>query len=420
MSIEHVLVVDDSKSARLVLSKMLQNKNITVDTVESADQALAYLEEQNPDAIFMDHMMRGMDGLEATKRIKSNPATATVPIAIYTSHENEDYLAQVKAHGAVGLLLKPPTPEGLADILEALDAVSEGTIKASPIMDTDTQAPTQAPAQRIPPAANASATQAQAPAEATLTPAATPAPMPVPQRAPDLSTEQVEAIVRRIVERSITEVVEEELLPMVEKRLTDMRDDIIAINQTNIELSADTTIQKQVFPRVEEKVAELRRYVVSNGRTTAESVLNHALQHQVAPLLERKLAEFGKKLQDSNTKVIADITGKLFEANSKKIHTKISEDLNEKLVVLEAKLNEPSKIDPESFQELLEKSQTAATRKAKTAAEGTAESIASDVAQHIFNDIEERLKSVKIGAYVMASLAMIIGIGAALAVFFLK
>ena len=51
------LVVDDSKSARLVLKRMLERHALHVDTVESAAEALDYLLHNRPDVIFMDYMM---------------------------------------------------------------------------------------------------------------------------------------------------------------------------------------------------------------------------------------------------------------------------------------------------------------------------------------------------------------------------
>ena len=84
MGQKRALVVDDSKSARVILSRMLEKYDIEVDMAESAEQAIEYLKHGRPDAIFMDHLMPGMDGLQAVKAIKSNPQTATIPIMMYT------------------------------------------------------------------------------------------------------------------------------------------------------------------------------------------------------------------------------------------------------------------------------------------------------------------------------------------------
>ena len=73
-------MMNNSKSARVVLKRMLEELDLDVDTVESADDAINYLKKKHPDVIFMDHMMPGMDGFEALKLIKENSQTAVIPI----------------------------------------------------------------------------------------------------------------------------------------------------------------------------------------------------------------------------------------------------------------------------------------------------------------------------------------------------
>lgn len=117
MATKVALVVDDSKSARLVLRRMLEKYDITAETVESAADALDYLSSHRPDVIFMDHMMPGMDGFEAVRRIKANPQTVTIPILMYTSKGGDLYLGQARALGAVGILPKTVAPAELYDTL---------------------------------------------------------------------------------------------------------------------------------------------------------------------------------------------------------------------------------------------------------------------------------------------------------------
>jgi len=104
------LVVDDSRSARFVLKRMLEELKLEVDTVESAADALDYLAHNDTDIIFMDHMMPGMDGFEAVKRIKENPQTAIIPIMMYTSKCGDVYLSQARALGAMGVIAKTIAP----------------------------------------------------------------------------------------------------------------------------------------------------------------------------------------------------------------------------------------------------------------------------------------------------------------------
>src|SRR5258708_22473610 len=108
MARKSALVVDDSKSARVILSRMLEKYDIEVDMAESAEQAIEYLKSNRPDAIFMDHLMPGMDGLQAVQAIKGNPQTAMIPIIMYTSQEGGLYVRPAPALRAVG---GPPQPK---------------------------------------------------------------------------------------------------------------------------------------------------------------------------------------------------------------------------------------------------------------------------------------------------------------------
>ncbi|MGO9425628.1 MAG: response regulator [Steroidobacteraceae bacterium] len=125
MARKRALVVDDSKSARVILSRMLEKYDIEVDMAESAEQAIEYLQHDRPDAIFMDHLMPGMDGLEAVRTIKGNPQTATIPIMMYTSQEGELYVGQARALGAMGVLPKQVRPVDISKVLYELHMVPD-------------------------------------------------------------------------------------------------------------------------------------------------------------------------------------------------------------------------------------------------------------------------------------------------------
>lgn len=106
MARRRVLIVDDSKTAQVRLRKMLERFDLEVDTVLSAEEALGYLSYRQPAVIFLDHHMEGMDGLEALKIIKSNPATALIPVIMYTSEQGDVYVGQARALGAIDILGK--------------------------------------------------------------------------------------------------------------------------------------------------------------------------------------------------------------------------------------------------------------------------------------------------------------------------
>ena len=99
---------------------MLEKYDLEVDMAESAEQAIEYLKANRPDAIFMDHLMPGMDGLQAVQAIKGNPHTAMIPIMMYTSQEGELYVGQARALGAMGVLPKQVRPVDVSKVLYEL------------------------------------------------------------------------------------------------------------------------------------------------------------------------------------------------------------------------------------------------------------------------------------------------------------
>jgi len=125
MGAKRALIVDDSKSARLFLARLLEKYELDVDNAENAESAIEYLTTHRPDVIFMDHMMPGMDGFQAVQAIKNNPRTATIPIMMYTSQEGELYLGQARALGAVGVLPKTIKQADVSKVLYQLHLVPD-------------------------------------------------------------------------------------------------------------------------------------------------------------------------------------------------------------------------------------------------------------------------------------------------------
>jgi CheY-like chemotaxis protein len=119
------LVVDDSKTARIILSRMLEGHGLEVETAQSAEQALEHLRHHRPKVIFMDHMMPGMDGLQAVQEIKKDPRTAMIPVLMYTAKQGEVYMGEARALGAVGILSKQVRPAEVFEVLLGLGLVND-------------------------------------------------------------------------------------------------------------------------------------------------------------------------------------------------------------------------------------------------------------------------------------------------------
>ncbi len=140
MARKSALIVDDSRTARRFLSRVLEQHQMDVQTAESAETALEILSSARPDVIFMDHMMPGMDGFQALRAIKNNPATATIPIMMYTSQSGELYVGQARALGAVGVLPKQIKPVEVSELLESLHLVPDLASVAADEIPTESAA----------------------------------------------------------------------------------------------------------------------------------------------------------------------------------------------------------------------------------------------------------------------------------------
>ena len=79
------------------------------------DEAVAAARQHHPDVFLMDVRMPALDGIEATRRITSDPATADVRVLILTTFDLDEYVFSALRAGASGFLLKDVGPEALLD-----------------------------------------------------------------------------------------------------------------------------------------------------------------------------------------------------------------------------------------------------------------------------------------------------------------
>ncbi len=121
--LSHALVVDDSRTSAALLAKILARNGIGSDKVGSGEECLEYLKAKQPDLIFLDHMMPGMDGFDVVKAIKRQSRLAAIPVVMHTSKSGEMYIGQARALGAVGVLEKPASEEALLEVLNELQPV---------------------------------------------------------------------------------------------------------------------------------------------------------------------------------------------------------------------------------------------------------------------------------------------------------
>jgi two-component system, cell cycle response regulator DivK len=83
---KRILVVEDQEDSRRILRDLLSSADYEMTEAVNGEQALAAVAKQRPDLILMDIQMPVLDGYEATRRIKADPALKNVPIIVVTSY----------------------------------------------------------------------------------------------------------------------------------------------------------------------------------------------------------------------------------------------------------------------------------------------------------------------------------------------
>jgi DNA-binding NarL/FixJ family response regulator len=126
-----VAVADDQALVRGGFAVLLRSADDVEVVGEAADgrDAVELVGCTHPDVILMDIRMPEMDGLEATRRITSNPATAGTRVLILTTFDLDEYVFEGLRAGASGFLLKDTLPE---DLLAAVRVIAAGEALLAP------------------------------------------------------------------------------------------------------------------------------------------------------------------------------------------------------------------------------------------------------------------------------------------------
>jgi len=289
-----VLLVDDSKSARIVLSRLLQKCKFDVDMVNSGEEALEYLESGRPDAIFIDYMMDGMDGLEAIGRIKKDPAISAIPIVMCSANEGQDYVTAAISYGALGILPKPPTKDRLAGIIALIEKEWKSQERAARNeMAVETSQPTS---------------------ESTFA----------------ISAEEVRGLAVSAANEAIIEQVE----PLVDKAIAARVNDVIASHMPPMsELKSEIAVE--VMSKLESVIHEV------NDKAVAEVIETHfrAQWEEFSNKLNEQLAVFQNNLQEElpkNSAVmqqIRDVAESAVEATATEMVGRVARDVASNVAV---------------------------------------------------------------------------------------
>jgi two-component system cell cycle response regulator DivK len=120
-----ILVVDDVGDNREMYAEFLEYEGYQVAQARSGVEALALAQTVTPALIVMDLSMPGMDGWEATRRLKADARMKSIPVLVVSAHALRGTEERAREAGADGFLTKPCLPEDLSAKVAAMLAPPE-------------------------------------------------------------------------------------------------------------------------------------------------------------------------------------------------------------------------------------------------------------------------------------------------------
>ena len=115
-----VLVVDDSPTDQHVISGLLEKNGHETLLANDGEEAIKVARASRPDLILMDVVMQGMDGYKATRELTRNPDTASIPVVMISSKDQETDRIWGLRQGAAAYLTKPVANQQLVEVIKSV------------------------------------------------------------------------------------------------------------------------------------------------------------------------------------------------------------------------------------------------------------------------------------------------------------
>ena len=115
-----ILVVEDYEDTSLAMRLALEDRGYRIFEAPDGASAVEVAGRERPDIILMDLSLPVMDGLEATKQIRSNPELRDAVVVAVTAHSDQDYRSRALAAGCNAFVTKPIDFEWLNELLTNL------------------------------------------------------------------------------------------------------------------------------------------------------------------------------------------------------------------------------------------------------------------------------------------------------------
>lgn len=275
MTINKALVVDDSRLARIALSKLLAPHNIDVVMAASSEEAISTAREQSPDIIFMDYMMPDVDGYETTQVICSDPELGHIPVVMCTSQDTEEDRKRARECGAKGFLTKPTTQPVLDKVINAVNKLSD---KAK----ARAQQTTSVPASSTPPISSTSVT-----------------PSSLSAARQTIDTDLIEKIAQRCAQNTITQYAEDTIISKAEITAHKAIEDSLGQIENNVMSLAEKSAAATAEAIAEQTADKIARIVTREILDEmAESALTRISLHVEKSMSESLSSELSKCLTE--------------------------------------------------------------------------------------------------------------------------
>lgn len=113
-----ILIIDDEPAVSAILAEALRHEGNDVAVADHGEQGLAAILREPPDAVFLDIVMPGMDGIEVLRRIRErHPA---LPVIVLSGWASNDQAEAARRLGATDIVMKPDALKNLPDALARL------------------------------------------------------------------------------------------------------------------------------------------------------------------------------------------------------------------------------------------------------------------------------------------------------------
>lgn len=126
-----ILLVEDNPDNQEIYRTILAYYGYVVLQAWDGERAVSMARDHDPDLILMDLTMPGMDGLEATRQLKADPATACIPVVALTACTQHEDMADAEAAGCSAYLTKPVEPHRVATEVQRILAGGDAPALAS-------------------------------------------------------------------------------------------------------------------------------------------------------------------------------------------------------------------------------------------------------------------------------------------------